>query len=463
MVEQGWLRARELPARSRRSPDQVDFKGVAKVKDKLFQLAFERFPLHDPGFEEFLHAASAWLDDYTLFVSVKEQAGGKPWYEWEPVLVARMPVAMAEWRDRLASRIRFHQFVQYIFEIQIQALRKRCSERRVRLIGDVPIFVARDSADVWSRPELFYLDKRGQPTVQAGVPPDLFSATGQLWGNPLYRWDVHEEEGFSWWIDRLTALLKWVDLIRIDHFRGFEAYWEVRGKAKTAVKGRWVHAPGDAFFKALKKRFGDLPLIAEDLGVITPEVEALRDRFDLPGMRVLQFGFSTSPDSEKYLPHRFVPHCVAYTGTHDNDTARGWLASRNAQTTQSLAETEAERSYALRYLGTSGKQFHLDMIRLAYGSVADVAIIPFQDVLGLGSSARMNVPGKAGGNWGWRFRTNQLTPEVKRQLAEATAIFGRWNGRVPSKLDPHWQAGVAQPTAVKSTARKPRRVDAPKT
>jgi len=453
MVEQGWLKPPELTGLPRLPSDHVDFPVVERLKNELLRRAFQRFPLQDPGFQRFLQAASGWLDDYTLFVSLKETSGGKPWYEWEPDLVARKPAALARWRDKLAQSIRFHQFVQYAFETQMQALRARCSEKQVKLIGDIPIFVARDSADVWSRPDLFFLDERGRPTVQAGVPPDLFSRTGQLWGNPLYRWEAHEREGFSWWIDRLNALLKWVDLIRIDHFRGFEAYWEVPGKARTARRGRWTPAPGVAFFETLSRKYVDLPLIAEDLGVITPAVEALRDRFGLPGMRILQFGFSHAAAEEKHLPHRFVPHCVVYTGTHDNDTARGWLTSRDVQTTQSLGEIQAERDYALRYLGTTGEQFHWDLIRLAFGSVADIAIIPMQDILGLDSSARMNVPGKAEGNWGWRFRSVQLTPEIKRHLAEVTAVFGRWNGPIVAAIDPHRKTVHTELAAVRSTGK----------
>ncbi len=345
----------------------------------------------------------------------------------------------ARWRrcqEKLGASIRYHQFVQYVFETQMQSLRNKCAERAVNLIGDIPIFVAHDSADVWARPDLFFLDARGRPTFQAGVPPDYFSETGQLWGNPLYRWEAHQKEGFAWWIDRLTALLRWVDLIRIDHFRGFEAYWEVEGKAKTAVNGRWVQAPGTAFFKALQQRFVDLPLIAEDLGVITPQVEALRDEFGLPGMRVLQFGFSTNAEDEKYLPHRFVPHCVVYTGTHDNDTSRGWLTSKHVQTTLSADRVQTERAYALRYLGSTVKNFHWDMISLAFSSIAEIAIIPMQDLFGLDSSSRMNVPGRAEGNWGWRFRTPQLTAKLKEHLAALTAVYSRWNGPIPARLDP---------------------------
>jgi 4-alpha-glucanotransferase len=370
-------------------------------------------------------------------MALKEESGGLPWFEWESDLISRKPSVLVRWRDRLATSVRYHQFVQYAFYTQWNALRKRCAEHKIGLIGDIPIFVAHDSADVWARPDLFFLDKKGRPTCVSGVPPDFFSRTGQLWGNPLYRWDVHEQEGFAWWINRLNVLLGQVDMIRIDHFRGFEAYWEVPGKAKTAVKGRWVQGPGAAFFRALQHRYVDLPLIAEDLGLITPAVEALRDQFLLPGMRILQFGFNSSLDGEKHLPHRFVPHCLVYTGTHDNDTAVGWLKSAQVQSTQSAAEVQAERTYALRYLGTSGDEFHWDMIRLAFSSIADIAIVPLQDVLGLDSRARMNIPGKAEGNWSWRFRTDQLSDRLKERLANLTAIYSRWNGSPPVRLDPH--------------------------
>jgi 4-alpha-glucanotransferase len=370
-------------------------------------------------------------------MALKEESGGSPWFAWESDLIARKSSALARCRDRLATSMRYHQFIQYVFYGQWKSLRKRCAESNIGLIGDIPIFVAHDSADVWARPDLFFLDKKGRPTCVSGVPPDFFSRTGQLWGNPLYRWDVHEQEGFAWWINRLNVLLGQVDMIRIDHFRGLEAYWEVPGKAKTAVNGRWVPGPGAAFFRALQHRFVDLPLIAEDLGMITPAVEALRDQFQLPGMRILQFGFNSSLDGEKHLPHRFVPHCLVYTGTHDNDTAVGWLKSAQVQSTQSAAEVQAERAYALRYLGTSGDEFHWDMIRLAFSSIADIAIVPHQDILGLDSRARMNIPGKAEGNWSWRFRTDQLSDGLKQRLADLTATYSRWNGTPPDRLDPH--------------------------
>ena len=437
MAKRGWLRPSDLNEQPSFPVDQVDFPGVARFKENLLRRAFQAFADDDPGYQEFVVDSSSWLEDYALFMALKEAHGGKAWFQWERDLVARKPAALVKWREKLGKSVRYHQFVQYVFETQMRSLRERCKEKLVYLIGDIPIFVAHDSADVWARPDLFFLDQRGRTTVQAGVPPDYFSSTGQLWGNPLYRWEVHEKEGFAWWIERLSALLKWVDMIRIDHFRGFEAYWEVDGKARTATKGRWVQAPGSSFFKALQQRFANLPLIAEDLGVITPEVEVLRDQFGMPGMRVLQFGFSTSPEDEKHLPHQFIPHCVAYTGTHDNDTSQGWLTAKQVQTTQSVGQIETVRSYALNYLGGTVKDFHWDMIRAAFSSVAEIAIIPLQDILGLDGAARMNVPGKAEGNWGWRFCGNQLTPKVKERLAGLTAVYSRWNGTTPARLDPH--------------------------
>ncbi len=303
-------------------------------------------------------------------------------------------------------------------------------------MGDVPIFVAHDSADVWARPDLFYLDDRGQPLVVAGVPPDYFSETGQLWGNPLYKWDVHAAEDYSWWVSRLSYVLAHVDIVRIDHFRGFEAYWEIPAGSPTAAPGRWVTGPGDHLFEALRRKLGSLPLVAEDLGVITPPVEALRDEFGLPGMKVLQFGFGPDQAADKALPHRHVPHCVVYTGTHDNDTTKGWFTSTEVVTTQSPEQIATERAFALRYLNSNGTDVHWDMIRLAFSSVGDTAIIPLQDVLGLDSRARMNVPGKAEGNWGWRFRKGQIDANARDRLAELTAVYNRWNGPIPEGKDP---------------------------
>jgi 4-alpha-glucanotransferase len=463
MVERGWLAPRDLPARPGLPGDRVDFPGVSRLKETLLRRAFDQAPDDDPAMGSFVSENAGWLDDYALFMALKGESRGKPWFQWPPELVGRKSSALARWRLRLASEVRFHQFVQFLFDMQMKELRKYCSEKAIGLIGDVPIFVAHDSADVWARPDLFYLDRRGHPTYVAGVPPDYFSATGQLWGNPLYRWDVHAAEGYAWWIERIAALLRQVDMIRIDHFRGFEAYWEVPGSAKTAAKGRWVPGPAAAFFHALQKRFADLPLIAEDLGLITPAVRALRDEFDLPGMRVLQFGFDASAEAEEHLPHRYVAHCVAYTGTHDNDTTVGWITSRHVHTTQSREVVGAERAYALRYAGTTSvRDFHWDMIRLALASVADIAIIPMQDILGLDSRARMNVPGEPEGNWAWRYLAEQLTQEAKARLANMTAVYSRWNGTPPKALDPHhvpdpWSASASL-DGKQATKRRPRTV-----
>jgi 4-alpha-glucanotransferase len=300
----------------------------------------------------------------------------------------------------------------------------------------VPIFVAHDSADVWAHPDLYYLDEHGRPLFMAGVPPDFFSEDGQLWGNPLYRWEAHAQDGFAWWLLRLRSLLERVDVIRIDHFRGFEAYWAVPAGSQTAATGKWVPAPGRAFFRAIRKEMGTVPLIAEDLGVITPEVEALRDEFDMPGMRIIQFGFDADPTMEKYLPHRYINHCIAYTGTHDNDTTYGWHHSREVQTTQPREEVQAARAFARKYANSDGTEIHWDMIRILFASAADTAIVPMQDILGLDSRARMNFPGKAEGNWAWRYRAEQLDGRVIDRLAEMTALYGRWNGPVPADRDP---------------------------
>jgi 4-alpha-glucanotransferase len=441
LVERGWLPGESCLHDPRLPVDHVDFDAVAVLKEASLRLAFEGFNARgaDPHFEEFITANRAWLDDYVLYQSLKDVHAGLPWYEWEPELIERDPTALAKWRDRLTKGIQYHEFVQYVFDLQWQALRAVCLERGVMLIGDLPIFVAHDSADVWANPELFYLDRSGQPLVVAGVPPDYFSETGQYWGNPLYRWEAHAADDYVWWAARLRFLLGRVDLVRIDHFRGFEAYWEIPAGSPTAASGKWVEGPGSKLFEGLRRRLGHLPVIAEDLGVITPGVEALRDDFALPGMRVLQFGFSADPGAEKHLPHRFGPHCVVYTGTHDNDTTCGWFTSTHVATTQSWDEILAERAFAKRYLNTDGADFHWDMIRLAFSSVADTAIVPLQDILGLDTGARMNMPGRAEENWLWRFEEGKIDQRAHDRLAELTAVYSRWNGLIPAHLDPRFR------------------------
>jgi 4-alpha-glucanotransferase len=445
LVERGWLRPEEVDLRLPVRADGVDFEHVSANKDRWLKLAFERFDVerNHPHFDEFRAANSFWLPDYAFYHALKDAHSALPWYQWEPELIARDPAECARWRERVADRIRFHEFLQFVFEIQWQSLRDYCREKGVMLIGDLPIFVAHDSACVWAHPELFHVDSRGRPAAVAGVPPDYFSATGQLWGNPLYRWRVHARTGYYWWVERIRFLLGRVDQIRIDHFRGFEAYWTIPAGSLTATTGRWTKGPGRPFFNALHRQLGSLPLIAEDLGVITPEVEALRDELGLPGMRVLQFGFGADPAADLYLPHGFVHHCLAYTGTHDNDTTVGWLTSTEVTSTQTRDEREAERAFVRRYVGRQDGDTHWEMIRLAAASIADTAIIPMQDILGLDSRARMNRPGTAEGNWTWRFQWDQLGTGERARLADITAVYGRWNGQIPAELNPRFRPGPA--------------------
>jgi 4-alpha-glucanotransferase len=416
--------------------DRVAFDAVTAAKDRLLRRAFAKFRPEAEGFRAFVEAEAGWLDDYALFMALKDAHGGSPWYDWEPELVGREPEALSRARRELAETVRYYEFLQYVFSRQWGAVREACRARRVGLIGDLPIYVAQDCADVWSRPDLFWLDAQGRPTCVAGVPPDYFAATGQLWGNPLYRWEAHAAEGFAWWIDRLRAQLGRVDLVRLDHFRGFEAYWEVPAGSATAEGGRWVPGPGAAFLEAIRDGLGGLPIVAEDLGDITAEVLALRDRFELPGMRVLQFGFSGDPGTEFHLPFSYVNHCIAYTGTHDNETTVGWFTAAVHGSTDDRALVAAQRAYALRVLGSNGVAVHWDAIRAALASVADTVIVPLQDVLGLDDSTRMNVPGRPHGNWNWRLRAGQVGPDSLHRLADMTAVYSRWNGTPPARYGP---------------------------
>ena len=447
LVDDGLLAASDLSAYPSLPDDRVDFDAVIAAKDSLLRTAYSRFPEADGAFDAFVAANASWLDDYALFMAVKQAHGGAAWYDWSPELVRRERSALVEAGARLAGSVRFYQFVQFLFDRQWDAVRADCRARGLQLIGDLPIFVAQDSADVWARPDLFHLDDRGRPTVVAGVPPDYFSATGQLWGNPLYRWEAHSGEGFAWWLTRLSSQLNRVDLVRLDHFRGFESYWEVPAGATTAVGGRWVASPGVAFLEAVRDGLGGLPLVAEDLGDISPEVMALRDRFDLPGMRVMQFGFQGEPGTEFHLPRTYVNHCLAYTGTHDNDTTVGWFTTRTNVPEADRRRHQAHREYALRYLGSTGDEVHWDVIRAAFASVADTVIVPLQDVLGLGNAARMNVPGLPRGNWGWRFRDGQVRPQMRERLADLTGVYGRWNGTPPAGYGPPGIDSVAVSTA----------------
>ncbi len=419
LAARGWLREEDLASAPEVDADRVDYAAVTTFKMGLFRLAHERFRANATAaeradLEAFRETSCAWLDDYALFMALKDAHGGAAWTSWEPDLVARRPESLAQARHSLADEIDLHAFLQWVFFAQWAELRAYARARDVRVVGDVAIFVAHDSADVWAQPHLFALDERGMPTVVAGVPPDYFSPTGQRWGNPLYRWDVLAASDYAWWIERVRAALRLADLLRLDHFRGFQAYWEVPASCPTAEEGRWVHGPGADLFHAIADALGDVPIIAEDLGQITPPVRRLREKLGLPGMKVLQFAFG-SDSRNRYLPHWYTHDAAVYTGTHDNDTSKGWF--------QTCATHE--REFALRYTNSDGQAFHWDLIRLALASVADTAIIPLQDVLGLGSEARMNTPGRLEGNWAWRCTARQLTRDVSGRLASLTTTFSR--------------------------------------
>jgi 4-alpha-glucanotransferase len=410
--------------------DRVDFGHVIEFKYRLLGKAYDNYThtdntALDADYESFRQFAALWLDDYATFRALKDAHGGRAWTEWGAGLSRREPKAMARARKDLGEQIEAHRFYQYLFFRQWLHLKAYARGKAVQVIGDMPIFVAHDSADVWTHPDLFKLDTAGNPTVVAGVPPDVFSETGQLWGNPLYDWSRMRATGYRWWRERVRAALQTVDIVRIDHFRGFSQSWEIPAGDETAEHGRWVDVPGRELFAALQKVIPQAPVLAEDLGLITPDVQALRDEFDLPGMRVLQFAFGGDP-RDTHLPHNYVSNAVVYTGTHDNDTTVGWFNRKAAEGEAEEAEAlDRERKLALRYLNSDGREIHLDFIRAALASVANMAIVPLQDLLGLDSSARMNLPASEEGNWGWRFTRDALTEEIGRRLKEMTELYGR--------------------------------------
>ncbi len=378
------------------------------------------------AYRSFCRDNAEWLDDYALFAALKAEHGGRAWIDWDPALAAREPVAMEAAVRRLRLAIQDEKILQFIFQAQWNRLRAAARRAGVRLIGDVPIFVAHDSADVWAHPELFQLDEYGRTTVVAGVPPDYFSATGQRWGNPLYRWDVHAASDYAWWAMRLRRTYALVDAVRLDHFRGFEAYWEIPAREPTAVNGRWVPGPGKAFFDAMSERVGPLSIIAEDLGVITPAVDALREGCGFPGMRVLQFWLEDESQPDRFDPAIYPRNCVVYTGTHDNDTTLGWFQGPpGLDDPRSPEQVEQQRRDMLQQLGGDGEDVPWDLIRFALRTQADTAIVPLQDVLGLGSAARMNVPGVPDGNWRWRFSWKQIRPALLHRLRQVARETNR--------------------------------------
>ncbi|MEG4803222.1 4-alpha-glucanotransferase [Microcoleus sp. ARI1-B5] len=401
--------------------DYVDFERAIALKVPLLKKACENFktkasPIQQKEFSAFCESKESWLEDYALFMALKDNFGGVSWNNWEPEIARREPESLEKWRQQLNAEIYYYKYVQFEFFRQWTELKRYANLRDIKIIGDIPIYVAHDSADVWSHPETFCLDEAtGEAALMAGVPPDYFSSTGQLWGNPVYNWEKLQENNFEWWVQRFEAIFAYVDVTRIDHFRGFEAYWAVKRGQETAMYGEWIKAPGTALLDVINEKFGNLPIIAEDLGVITPEVEALRDRFEFPGMKILQFAFNSGP-GEPFLPFNYDRNCVVYTGTHDNDTTVGWF--------NQLQHYERDEVY--RYLGCIDPQgIHWSLIRMGWMSVANLAIVPYQDLLGLGTDARMNFPGKAEGNWGWRYRPEALNWEVRDRLKTMTYICGR--------------------------------------
>lgn len=397
----------------------ISFGDAITWKLTLLDRAYARFQklrkqsLRDE-FSNFQAAQASWLDDFALFMAIKENLGGGSWTQWPIELRQRDPSALQDFINSNTSSITRHKFRQFLFFKQWNAVHAYAGEKGIKIVGDVPIFVAYDSADAWSHPELFYVNKKGLPSVIAGVPPDYFSPTGQLWGNPLYRWLDHKKTNYAWWVSRLRSALSLFDIIRLDHFRGFAGYWEVKAGAPTAQNGRWVKGPGKHFFDSIQQQLGELPIIAEDLGEITPDVFELRDRYNFPGMKVMHFAFGSTP-KDPFLPHNFPVNCVAYTGTHDNNTTVGWYTTAS----------EKERDLVRRYLARDGSDIAWDMIRLVWSSVASITITPMQDLLSLGEEARMNFPGKASGNWSWRMPSDALSPALISRLKETNFIFNR--------------------------------------
>lgn len=426
LVAAGYLPEDQLTRAPALSDARVDFPAVARFRDVCLRRAFEAAK-GAPELAQFREQERAWLEDYALFRALERQHDGLQWTQWQPALRDRDAQALAQAREALADEIAFHCFEQWQFALQWRALREHARARGIALIGDIPIFLAHNSADVWQHRELFQLDESGMPRVVAGVPPDYFSETGQRWGNPLYDWRKLHATHYGFWVARMQNELSRFDVVRLDHFIGFERYWEIPGSESTAVNGRWVQGPSDAVFDALHKAFGSLPLIAEDLGEVTPEVKALRDRWGLPGIRILQFAFGSDPSALDFLPHNYPRNAVVYTGTHDNDTTVGWFWNRHPNADKRDPEqVQREQQNAVAYLGcVDTSEIHWSMIRACLASVANTAIIPMQDLLGLDSEARMNRPGAGTGNWEWRMSASALTPPLAQRMAQLTRTYER--------------------------------------
>ena len=419
IVEDGFLTSKEISKLPKFSADRVDFGAVIEWKIKILKQAFERFKRTDDAniaaaFHEFCDRNNFWLEDFALYRAIKSSISQDSWQDWDESLKLREPEALEKTKRELDEAIFAEKFYQFLFFKQWFELKRYANERGVKIIGDVPIFVALDSTDVWCNPSQFKLNEDGSPKVVSGVPPDYFSNTGQRWGNPIYDWERMQADGFRWWIERMKFTLQQTDVARVDHFRGFAACWEIPANDKIAQNGRWVHAPGAELFNAVQNALGDLPLMAEDLGEITPDVENLRDSFSLAGMKILLFAFGGGAGNP-YLPHNHVKNAVVYTGNHDNDTVVGWFKSAG----------RAERDFCLKYLNSNGREIHWDFIRAAFSSVADTAIVPMQDILGLGNEGRMNLPSTYSGNWNWRCKVSDLSEELADRLRAITETYGR--------------------------------------
>lgn len=433
LADRGLLSQEDLATVPVLPTQSIDYGAVIAFRFTMLRKAAVVFfaALHGHGehkaeYEAFCAEQVAWLDGYALFMAAKDAHGGIAWTEWDRELAAREPAALARWSERLAGEIAAYKFWQFEFFRQWSALHEACNRKGIRIMGDLPIYVSHDSADVWTAPQLFWLDEQGNPLKVSGVPPDYFSATGQLWGNPTYRWERLRADGFRWWMERVRGVMRLFDLVRIDHFRGFEAFFEIPAGETTAVNGIWVKGPGMELFKAFEREFGELPIVAENLGNITPEVEAIRLRFNYPGMAILQFAFGTDPQGPSFRPHNYERNLLAYTGGHDNDTTVGWWTGGIADSTRSEDDLRREHEYASAYLNLrEGEEIQWAMIRALMASVADTVLVPMQDVLGLGGEARMNLPGRMGGNWKWRYEREQLHPEMAGRLRALTELYER--------------------------------------
>jgi 4-alpha-glucanotransferase len=447
----------DLGADLPRADGKVRFEEMRRFREPRLRKAageFFRQGRHEDlaRFEAFGFDHAAWLPDYALWCALKARHGAVSWTEWPAELRGRDPQALARARQELAGEIRYHHFCQYEFARQWSGFRDQCRVLGIGLIGDVPIYVAHESADVWAHPELFHLDDAGRPALVAGVPPDYFSPTGQRWGHPLYRWDRLREDGYAWWVARLGRVLGMFDAVRLDHFIGFQHYWEIPASCPTAVEGRWVEGPGADLFDALQRELGSMPIIAEDLGVVTPEVITLRDRYDFPGMRVLQFAFGGDHSWNDHLPHRYPFSCVVYTGTHDNDTTRGWFRALGVRAEAGDADARRELAFLRRYLGGESTAIHWDMTRLAILSTADLAIIPAQDLLGIGPEGRMNLPSTPTGNWEWRMEEAALDDRIGARLRDLAETYGRVSPSATTSLTATARAAMTAETAAERAA-----------